>query len=147
MKNRMLFCGLMALICLAGLTGCQPEVNDTPNASPDVTQEDAEATVKPVTDLNVSEPKTYEALLPLEFSEGEEVDNPYYRRAADENGVPSYMVRTEDGELYLPMNDTVVYPGGEAAYYETVEQSFKLDGEPVVVLQYQLHAPTTAISD
>jgi len=111
-----------------------------------------------ITDFTVGDVEVHEALLPWQFEEGEEVENPYYKRTSDENGVNAYAVlKASDNQVaYLPMSNTVVYMGNsDDCYFERTTNTYKLDGEDQTVVQFQLYVsgensagePQTAAKD
>lgn len=138
----------LLVLCLAACSGTDGSGQDggqdgQVQESGDTDAEVREPTGSQVTDTEFGEASTHEQLAPLEFEDGEIIENPYYKRTVDpETNSPSYMVeRVSDGEpAYLPFDKTVLYttdqPG--AAYYERVPLSYKLDGEQVETEQYQL---------
>lgn len=138
----------LLVFCLAACSGTDGSGTDSgqngqAQESGETDVEVREPTGSQVTDTEFGEASTHEQLAPLEFEDGEAMDNPYYKRTVDpETNSPSYMVkRASDGEPdYLPFDKTVLYttdqPG--AAYYERVPLSYKLDGEQVETEQYQL---------
>lgn len=138
----------LLVLCLAACSGTDGSGQDggqdgQVQESGETDAEVREPTGSQVTDTEFGEASTHEQLAPLEFEDGEAMDNPYYKRTVDpETNSPSYMVkRVSDGEpAYLPFDKTVLYttdqPG--AAYYERVPLSYKLDGEQVETEQYQL---------
>lgn len=150
----------LLVFCLAACSGTDGSGTDSgqegqAQESGETDVEVREPTGSQVTDTEFGEASTHEQLAPLEFEDGEAMDNPYYKRTVDpETNSPSYMVkRASDGEPdYLPFDKTVLYttdqPG--AAYYERVPLSYKLDGEQVETEQYQLTvsvAPVPETSD
>lgn len=150
----------LLVFCLAACSGTDGSGTDSgqdgqAQESGETDVEVREPTGSQVTDTEFGEASTHEQLAPLEFEDGEAMDNPYYKRTVDpETNSPSYMVkRASDGEPdYLPFDKTVLYttdqPG--AAYYECVPLSYKLDGEQVETEQYQLTvsvAPVPETSD
>lgn len=150
----------LLVFCLAACSGTDGSGTDSgqdgqAQESGETDVEVREPTGSQVTDTEFGEASMHEQLAPLEFEDGEAMDNPYYKRTVDpETNSPSYMVkRASDGEPdYLPFDKTVLYttdqPG--AAYYERVPLSYKLDGERVETEQYQLTvsvAPVPETSD
>lgn len=150
----------LLVFCLAACSGTDGSGTDSgqdgqAQESGETDVEVREPTGSQVTDTEFGEASTHEQLAPLEFEDGEAMDNPYYKRTVDpETNSPSYMVkRASDGEPdYLPFDKTVLYttdqPG--AVYYERVPLSYKLDGEQVETEQYQLTvsvAPVPETSD
>lgn len=137
MRKRILLLGLLAALCVAGLSGCKKS-----SPASDVSEPSSSAPV--ITDISAGDAQTHVSVYPQSFAEGERVENLYYKRTADAAGVPCYEVRTSpDAEEYemLPLSDTVVYtdPNRSECYYETVRLEYKKDGEPVTALQYQLY--------
>jgi hypothetical protein len=96
-----------------------------------------------VTDFSIGDVETHEPILPWQFEEGEEAENPYYKRMTDEGGNNVYAVlKTADNQVaYLPMSNTVVYVGAEGSdcYFERTTNTYKLDGEDQTVVQFQLY--------
>ena len=136
MRKRILLFGLLAAILVTGLSGCKN------SSSSDSSEPDSSAPV--ITDISAGDAQTHVSVYPQSFDEGEYVENLYYKRVANEAGVPCYEVKTsadaEDYEL-IPLADTVVYtdPNRTECYYETVKIEYKKDGEPMTSLQYQLY--------
>jgi len=101
-----------------------------------------------VTDFVVGEVENHEPILPWQFEEGEEVENPYYKRTTDENGTNVYAVlKASDNQVAcLPMSNTVVYMGNSDAdcFFERTTNTYKLDGEDQTVVQFQLYVADTA---
>jgi len=96
----------------------------------------------PISDLVPGEVELHEPILPLEFEEGEDVDNPYYKRTVNEDGIPSYLVKnaTTGQPNYLPMGQTVIYAGDyESCFYERYTITYKQGDEYRSMTQYQLH--------
>lgn len=160
-KFLMLAATVLLVFCLAACSGTDGSGTDSDGQDGQV-QESGESDIdvreptgSQVTDTEFGAASTHEQLAPLDFEEGEAMDNPYYKRTVDpETNSPSYMVkRVSDGEpAYLPFDKTVLYttdqPG--AAFYERVPLSYKLDGEQVETEQYQLTvsvAPVPETSD
>lgn len=128
-------CGALSLVLAACcLTACSKpdETGPTP-------EEDAPA----VTDFSIGDVETHEPILPWQFEEGEEAENPYYKRTTDEGGNNVYAVlKAADNQVaYLPMSNTVVYVGAEGSdcYFERTTNTYKLDGEDQTVVQFQLY--------
>lgn len=141
MKKRILLLGLLAALCVAGLSGCKK------SSTADASEPGSSAPV--ITDISAGDAQTHVSVYPQSFAEGEQVENLYYKREADAAGVPCYAVRTSpDAEEYemLPLSDTVVYtdPNRSECYYEAVKLEYKRDGEPVTALQYQLYVSAYA---
>lgn len=113
--------------------------SETPTKSP---LEDA------ISDLNIGEAELYEPIEPLEFEDGEEIDNLYYKRTVDGNGEPAYMVinATTKQAAYLPLGQTVIYAGEyETCFYERFNVTYKQNDEFRSTVQYQLHVNAAVV--
>lgn len=101
-----------------------------------------------VTNFEIGDVETHEPILPWQFEEGEEAENPYYKRTTDENGTNVYAVlkASNNQVAYLPMSNTVVYMGSLTTdcFFERTTNTYKLDGEDQTVVQFQLYVADTA---
>lgn len=92
----------------------------------------------------------HEPILPLEFKDGEVVDNPYYKKTTNEEGTPCYMVMnaSTNQPVYMPMGETVIYSGeDEDCFYERYTFTYEQNGEYRSTTQYQLHVNSNAVAD
>lgn len=141
---------VLTAFCLCGLlvlTGCggrnnQPDASaDTSGASSSIEIQDEQTPTAVVTDVDLSDAEVHEVLLPQEFSEGEVIDNPYYKRTSDENGTPVFAVKQASNgqQAYLPFSETTVYHTDEGpCYFERKVLTYKLDGVEKTTTQYDL---------
>lgn len=141
---------VLSAICMCGLlvlTGCggrnnQPDASTGSSGSSSIIEvQDEQTPTAVVTDVNLSEAEAHEVLLPQEFSEGEVIDNPYYKRTSDENGTPVFAVKKASNgqQAYLPFSETTVYHTDEGpCYFEQKVLTYKLDGVEKTTTQYDL---------
>lgn len=138
-----LICGALSVALAACcLTACAKTDQAEQSPDPEV-GEPASA----VTDFVVGDVEVHEPLLPWQFEEGEEVENPYFKRTTDENGTNVYAVlkASNNQVAYLPMSNTVVYMGGsENCFFERTTNTYKMDGEDQTVVQFQLYVSDVA---
>ena len=95
-----------------------------------------------ITDLDISEVSEPQYINQLEFTAGETIENPYYKRTANDTGESMYMVeRADNGEpVYMPVTETVIYTSNDdAVYYQEITMTYKQDGEPMEKKQYQIY--------
>lgn len=153
---------LLLAVFMLSLAACKTDTPDETD-SPDVPDESPEVQNStdpeidyddPISDLSSGEAELHEPILALEFEEGEEVDNPYYKRTVNEEGVPSYLVMnaSTNQPAYLPMGQTVIYAGDyETCFYERYTITYKQGDEYRSTTQYQLfvnaEVPSAANSD
>lgn len=141
---------VLTAFCLCGLlvlTGCggrnnQPDASaDTSGASSSIEIQDEQTPTAVVTDVQLSEPEVHEVLLPQDFSEGEVIDNPYYKRTTDENGVPVFAVKQASNgqQAYLPFDVTTVYHADGPCYFERMVLTYKLDDVEKTTIHYDLY--------
>ena len=154
---------ILTAICMSGmllLTGCGGRGNQSDastsasGSSSTIEIQDGQTPTAVVTDVELSDAEVHEVLLPQEFSEGEVIDNPYYKRTSDENGTPVLAVKkASNGQTaYLPFSETTVYHTDEGpCYFERKVLTYKLDGVEKTTTQYDLwvadvlqEAPATA---
>lgn len=132
--NKFICVALSLVLAACCLTAC---------SKPDETGPTPEVDAPAVTDFSIGDVETHEPILPWQFEEGEEAENPYYKRTTDEGGNNVYAVlKTADNQVaYLPMSNTVVYVGAEGSdcYFERTTNTYKLDGEDQTVVQFQLY--------
>lgn len=104
----------------------------------------------PITDISSGEAELHEPIKPLEFEAGEEVDNPFYRRTVNEEGIPSYQVKNAatDQPIYLPMGQTVIYTGDfDPCFYERYTIIYTQGGETKSMTQFQLYVNAEGLSE
>ncbi len=138
----------IAAICLFGamLAGCQQakapvDASTNVDASSSTSQSEgtdlqASALDVRIVNVEVSDAEEHEPLVPMTFTEGEQADNPYYKRATNADGVGCFVVkRATDGvEVYLPMSEVALYISDEDTpnYYEkktlTLDKAQEVDG-------------------
>ena len=123
-----------ATLLTLSLSGCGGTQGSTVQ---DEAQGDAQYAIE---DFKTGEASVHEVILPLEFDEGEVVDNLYYKRTTNDSGVPCYAVMKSNGQMaYLPMDETTCYvTESGSSYYEAIPITYKMDGEEVSKTQYQL---------
>jgi len=155
-KTIKVFAFLMAAaLMVVSLAGCNSksdadQKDDTnvnlPMADSPTPDTDVQPTpVSEITDFQAGQAELHEVILPWTFEEGEEIENPYYKRTTDENGTLVYAVMKASNNqvAYLPAGSTVVYVGGDGdCYYEKTTNTYKLDGEEKTSEQYQLYIVT-----
>lgn len=128
-----------AALSLMLLSGCGAgEPPDASETSPEISEPGPEQ--NPIQDVAPGEAELHEEILPLEFEEGESVDNPFYKRTTNVDGVPCYAVLKTNGQMaYLPMDATVCYVTSSGpSYYERIKLTYTLNGEEVEKDQWQL---------
>lgn len=131
---------LAAVSVMLTLTACGSESDGggkMPNETDEVTPD-----IGVVTDFNTGDVELHEAILPWEYDEGEDIDNPYYKRTTDVDGNLVYAVlqASTNQPAYLPMGNTVVYSGNfETCFYERTTVSYTENGEHRSNVQYQLY--------
>lgn len=141
MKKTKFICGALSIVLAACcLTACSQ-----PYETGQITEDSQPSAV---TDFEIGDVETHEPILPWQFEEGEEAENPYYKRTTDENGNNVYAVlkASNNQVAYLPMSNTVVYMGASntACFFERTTNTYKLNGEDQTVVQFQLYVADTA---
>ena len=107
----------LAVICALSsiLVGCgskNPAASqDDSGAASSFVIGDEQTPTAVVTDVDLSNAELHEVISPQQFTEGEVIDNPYYKRTTDENGTPVFaVIKASDGQpAYLPFSETTVY--------------------------------------
>ena len=131
------------MVLMAACNAGMPEESLDVIASDELSEPDADASAagEPITDLKTGDAELHEPIAPLEFEDGEEVANPFYKRTVNEDGTPCYLVMnaTTNQFIYLPMGQTVIYTGEyETCFYERYTITYTQGGEPKSTTQYQL---------
>lgn len=132
----------------AALGGCAAD-NPAPEPAPNPIPEQSAPQETPNTTItDISDPAVgmHEEIVEQTFSEGEEIDNLYYKRSVNSDGVPVYTVtRKSDGQtVNLPMTETVIYVTRTGpSYYEKVTVTYKENGDPSSIEQYELYVQST----
>lgn len=142
---RKILCIALGLILLLSLSACEKTGSPSDSDNPEETIQNPVSGV--ITDFKAGDVEVHEQILPWEFADGEEVDNPYYHRAAKDDGTPIYEVKkaANSQTAQLPMGQTIIYTGeGDNCYFEKVTNTFLLDGLPQEEVQYHLHITATA---
>ena len=103
---------------IVALMLCLTACNTPPEPSldvPDVSNSGEEslppvASADPIDNFEAGSAEMHEPILPLEFEDGETVDNPYYKKTTNEEGMPCYMVinASTNQPVYMPMAETVI---------------------------------------
>lgn len=151
-KSITLLLTIAALLLL--LTAC----NTPPEPSlemPDVSDglEESEppvASADPIENFEAGSAEMHEPILPLDFEDGDIVDNPYYKKTVNEEGTPCYMVlnASTNQYVYMPIGKTVIYSGeNEGCFYERYTVTYEQNGEYRSSTQYQLHINSNAVVD
>ena len=146
------------LLMIVALMLCLTACNTPPEPSldvPDVSNSGEEslppvASADPIDNFEAGSAEMHEPILPLEFEDGETVDNPYYKKTTNEEGMPCYMVinASTNQPVYMPMAETVIYSGeNEDCFYERYTFTFEQNGEYRSTTQYQLHVNSNAVVD
>lgn len=143
--------GVLLILVMVALAACQQTQKDDSDATDEpAVEEPVEKTENVISDVESSDAETHVVIGEQSFTEGEKVENPYYKRVTNPDGVPCFeVVKAADGSIaYLPMSDTVVYTSdaGEC-FYETVTLNYNLDGKPVTATQYQLYVTSGGVVD
>ena len=133
-----------ALLTLS-LSACGGNGGANDSAEPDETG-DAQYAVE---DFQTGEATVHEEILPLEFDEGEVIDNLYYKRTTNDDGIPCYAVMKSSGQMaYLPMDETTCYvTESGSSYYEAIPITYTMNGEEVSKTQYQLFTRLDSVED
>lgn len=120
----------------------------------DAEVEDKEADEPRVTDVSQSDAEVHVVLRELDFGEGIEAENRYYRTVTDESGLACYEIQPADSDepVFVPMASTVIYMTEQDAsdvdaYYEQITLTYLLDGESVQSTQYQIFVPNPIASN
>ena len=153
--RKMLFTAIAAILALTILSSCgaAPANNGADQALTedqtqveDQTQEEAPPEDEPVTgvvtEMSEGTVEQHIDIQELPEVEGEELSNPYYKRELADDGSIVYTIMPADAEEpeSLPASDTVIYSSESGdCYYEVVTYTYKLDGVPTEMTQYQLH--------
>ena len=126
-----------AILLTLSLSACGGNGGEQGSTPPEETNGDAAYAVE---DFKAGDAETHEEILPLEFDEGEAVDNLYYKRTTNDDGIPCYAVMKSNGQMaYLPMDDTVCYVTEDThSYFESIPITYMQNGEEVSKTQYQL---------
>lgn len=138
--RKSVFWGLGLALSIS-LAACSPAAVSGPDASAP-----PGSSAPAISDYRASDPVLHQVLAPLELEDGQHADHLYYDRKIVEDGTVVYLVqKAADGQwAYLPVEQTVVYTGNyEEGFYEAVEISYLLDGEPEEMVQYHLFVPRT----
>lgn len=150
-KRAVIFLFSIAIIMLT-MVACDANSRETSTLTPSDLSSDSEVDTSTasdvVEDFSTSEAELHEPILPMEFEDGEDVDNPYYKRTVDENGKPAYLVTngTTGQPQYLPMGQTVIYSGDyEDCFYERYTITYKINGEYRSMVQYQLYVNAESV--
>ena len=144
MKKHLILLSALALaFTLAGCTADTP----TPEPAPAPGQSPPQGT-PPIMITDISDPAVgiHEEIVEQSFAEGEDIDNLYYKRSANSDGVPVYTVtRKSDGQTdNLPLTETDDYvPKTGPSDYEKVTVSYKENGDPSSIEQYELYVQST----
>lgn len=136
MKKRMMASLMLAAMLAAGMTGCSNE------------QADGQDNLS-VSDVSDDEVLMTEPLAPINYEEGDLVENEYYKRGSGSDGTACYFVQVEgqEGELEIPMDNTVIYQMEEGEpYIEQVKFSYTDNetGETVEQEQYRIYVVSSS---
>ena len=137
---------LSALALSTALAGCSfnsPAPPPEPAPAPEQSAPQESPTVTDISDPVVG---LHEEIMEQTFESDEEIDNLYYKRTSDAGGNPVYsIIRKSDGQtVNLPMSETVVYVTKNGpSYYEKVTVTYKEDGDPTSLEQYELYVQST----
>jgi len=146
----------LAVICALSsiLVGCgskNPAASqDDSGAASSFVIGDEQTPTAVVTDVDLSNAELHEVISPQQFTEGEVIDNPYYKRTTDENGTPVFaVIKASDGQpAYLPFSETTVYhTESGTCYFEKKSLTYKLDGVEKTTTQYELWVADTPLDD
>lgn len=140
---------VLAVVALLLLTavGCRSQL-DQPDDSGSGAPVEVDAGV--ISALTQSEAQQHEVISPQAFTEGEHIDNPYYKRTTDEDGKPVFaVIKSADGQpAYLPFDQTTVYHTQLGpCFYEKKTLSYLLDGVEQTADCYELWVMDTVADE
>lgn len=146
MKKKSIIAILLGMAVAASMAGCAAtDPANTSTADPDTT----ESSGPNISDMSEEKVVETHKLKPVTYGEGETPANAYYKKGNDADGNVCYIVNYEDadGDVYLPLDGTVIYTtDDEEPYMEKVSYSYKLDGELVEEEQNRIYV-STAVAD
>lgn len=120
----------LSVMALSGLvTGCSM-----------VGKGDSSDSVSEVTNISDEEIVMTASLDLVTYNSGEEKLNEYYKKSTDKEGNLCYVLNADGKEMYVPLDNTVVYTmeSGDP-YIEKVTFSYDVDGENVETEQYRIY--------
>lgn len=143
MNKKSIMAILLGMTMAASMVGCTSSGPNQPTASGN----GSEVVENGPNITDMSEEKVVEThkLKEVSYGEGETPANPFYKKGNDPDGNVCYIVSYQDGdgEVYLPLDGTVIYTmSDEESYMEKVSYSYKIDGEQVEEEQNRLYINT-----
>jgi len=140
---------ILAVVALLLLTavGCRSQL-DQPENSGSGAPVEVDAGI--ISALTQSAAMQHEEIAPQAFTEGEHIDNPYYKRTTDEAGKPVFaVIKSADGQIaYLPFEQTTVYHTQTGpCFYERKTLTYLLDGVEQTADCYELWVMDTVADE
>lgn len=140
---------ILAVTALLLLTtvGCRSQLNQPEERGSGAP---AEVGAGVISALTQSDAQQHEEIAPQVFTDGEHIDNPYYKRTTDEAGKPVFaVIKSADGQpAYLPFDQTTVYHTQTGpCFYEKKTLSYLLDGMEQTADCYELWVMDTVADE